>query len=151
MWSSLQEKGGCFAWPRPPEGEDINEGLIAKHKGLDIATLRMIRTAATKRIEAVLLLQQLFSWWDQEKQEDRPWGKPSTDVVVRSVNNWCQQHWPYNVKELGWTYDRVALTLHEGLLERFNGETGKQVDWVATLGLDAEHKKQLIQIFNIEE
>lgn len=138
-----------MAYPVPLDPESITEENVAYHKGFDVPTVRLMRSRGQRRIESIIRLQGFLDWYDTHKELEKPWRGNSTEAMKKAVNSWCERHWPYNVKELCWTFDKVAATLHAPTLDAYNAETGKKIDWSLVVELSPEHRTQLVQIFNL--
>ena len=147
MWWSTN-KLGCMAYPKAPEPDELSDTALARHKGVRVEQIVEWKTSGSQRIEALITLQNLFEWLDQQPKKEWPWHeKTCLPSVMEAVNNVSKQTWPYSVPELHWTPAKVAVTVHKATLLRFNAHVGKQIDWLKLLGLDVNVANTLANIF----
>jgi hypothetical protein len=148
MWYSVSNKTGCMAHPVPPDPENLNEKVLAKHKGVKAFQIAQWRAQGNARIEAAIVLHQFFDWHKYKQKEALPWDDKTVDSgVTKAVNKLCTQQWPYTIGELEWTPGKVSATVDADTVRRFLVHTGKQIDWLKTLGLSAQQQSSIAQIF----
>lgn len=147
MWSSVKNSSRCMCDKGVLEPEDVNDAMLARHKGITLAEVSRLRLEGDKRIASLVNVTNLFDW-AAARSDVQPWSDTySNSMMAKAVNNWCTQHWVFSVPELQWSIPRVALCVHRPTLLRFNAHVGKQIDWLSLLGLTADAANEIVSIF----
>lgn len=146
FWSATT---GCIKYAGVVDQHDVDEDVLAEDKQLTVKFIRRERGLAVKRITAVLLLDELLTWLGRKEQSTWGWNTASKQPhVVEAVNNWCNGRLLYNVPELNWTPSKVAVTVHQPTLDKFNAFAGKNHNWNQILGLSEDDVLSLTMALN---